>query len=106
MGCLIKFVPYWYLNIGALLSHMFGYILFLMTYNKWIIVLSKLFAGYFIGAEMTISMSYLAESSVDYTRTMKKLGRKSGKSSDIRNNLFALHNLGIIFGYLIGPGKS
>ena len=55
---------------------------------------------------MTISMSYLAESSVDYTRTMKKLGRKSGKSSDIRNNLFALHNLGIIFGYLIGPGKS
>lgn len=88
----------------ALISHTFGYILFLLTYNKWVIILSKLFAGFFIGAEMTIAMSYLAESSVDYTKAMKKLGRKVGQSSDIRNNLFALHNLGIIFGYFVGPG--
>ena len=88
----------------TLLAHTSGYILLLITYDPWVVMISKALSGFYIEAESTVVLAYLAESSVDYTRAMKKLGRKSGKSSDIRNHLFALHYFGVIIGYLVGPG--
>ena len=96
-------MPCWYLNLVALLAHTSGYILLLITYDPWVVMISKALSGFYIGAESTVVLAYLAESSVDYTRAMKKLGRKVGKSSDIRNHLYALHHFGVIAGFFIGP---
>ena len=66
---------------------------------------SKLLSGYFIGAELTLALSYFAESSIDYQAAMKELGQKIESSETVRNNLFALHNVGINIGYFLGPGN-
>lgn len=67
---------------------------------------SKLLSGYFIGAELTLALSYFAESSIDYQIAMKKLGKTVESSEAVRNNLFALHNVGINIGYFLGPGMN
>ena len=68
-------------------------------------MLSKILSGIFIGGEMTLALSYFAESSVEYERIQHKLGEKV-KSSSVRRKLFAWHNVGVGIGYIIGPGMK
>lgn len=67
---------------------------------------SKLLSGFFIGAELTLALSYFAETSIDYQAAMKDLGKPVESSEAVRNNLFALHNIGVNIGYFLGPGNS
>ena len=56
---------------------MIGYIFLLITYDPWVVMISKVLSRFYVGAELTIGMAYFAEISVDYTRVIMKLGRKA-----------------------------
>ena len=75
-GFLIKFLPYWYLLFASLLLHTFGYILYAVSTQGWLIVISKLLSGVFVGMEMTIILAYFAQKSVIYQASSK--GDKEG----------------------------
>ena len=105
-GCLVKFIPYWYLVLVSLVLHTVGYVIYAVTNEGWLIMTSKLLSGFFIGAELTLSLSYFAESSIDYQAAMKELGKPVESSEAVRNNLFALHNVGVNIGYFLGPGNN
>ncbi len=105
-GCLVKFIPYWYLILVSLVLHTVGYIAYAVSTEGWLIMTSKLLSGFFIGAELTLALSYFAETSIDYQAAMKELGKPVESSEAVRNNLFALHNIGVNIGYFLGPGNS
>lgn len=102
-GFLIKFIPYWYLIMFSLLAHTIGYIMYAVTYIDWLIMISKFLSGLYIGAELTLALSYFAESSIEYNDIKSDSNQKG--SSKLRNMLFAFHNLGINIGYIVGPGE-
>ena len=102
-GLLIKYIPYWYLILLTLLTHTVGYILYAISTEGWLIMLSKILSGIYIGGEMTLALSYFAESSIEYENIMLKLGEKI-KGGSVRRKLFAWHNVGVGIGYIIGPG--
>lgn len=105
-GFLIKFLPYWHLLFSGLLLHTFGYILYAVSTQGWLIVISKLLSGVFIGMEMTIVLAYFAEKSVIYQANLKATKKDNEKKSpELRGKLFALNNIAVNIGYLLGPGK-
>jgi len=103
-GILIKVFPFWYIIMATLICHIAGYILYALSYEKSIIILSKLLSGVFIGGEMTLSLSYFALSAENYNKLLKELRQK--QKPDIARGLFGWHNIGVGVGYIIGPGKS
>ena len=105
-GCLVKFIPYWHLVLFSLVLHTIGYILYAISNEGWLIMTSKLLSGYFIGAELTLALSYFAESSIDYKAAMKEIGKTVESSATVRNRLFAWHNIGVNVGYFLGPGND
>lgn len=102
-GLLIKYIPYWHLILLTLLTHTVGYILYALSEKGWIIMISKILSGIYIGGEMTLALSYFAETSTEYENIAINLGKKS-KHGAIRRKLFAWHNVGVGIGYIIGPG--
>ena len=102
-GFLVKHIPYWHLVLGNLLMHTIGYILYAISQDGVVIMVSKFLSGIFIGGEMTLALSYFAESSVAYEKIYSQLGRKTDAGT-IRRSLFAWHNVGVGIGYIIGPG--
>ena len=104
-GFLIKFLPYWHLLLSGLILHTFGYILYAVSTQGWLVVVSKLFSGVFIGMEMTIALAYLAEKSIIYQAALKEKERDHEKNSpELRGKLFALDHVAVNIGYLLGPG--
>ena len=103
---IIIIIPYWYLILVSLVLHTVGYVLYAISNEGWLIMTSKVLSGFFIGAELTLALSYFAESSIDYETAMKKLGKPVDSSETVRNNLFALHNVGVNIGYFLGPGNN
>ena len=67
-------------------------------------MISKFLSGFFIGAELTLALSYIATSSIEYHSLRSDLESDSYSSSQLRNMLFSLHNIGINIGYIFGPG--
>ncbi len=104
-GFLVKVLPYWYLIMFSLFAHTIGYVLYAVTSIGWLIMISKFLSGFFIGAELTLALSYFAESSIEYHRLRLEVdAEKESSSQQFRNMLFALHNVGINIGYIFGPG--
>ena len=103
-GLLLKWVPYWHLLLGSLVLHTLGYILYAVASSGWLIMLSKLLSGIFIGAEMTLALAYFGESNSSYKTAIKELGKEDGKATRMKHQLFALHSVGINIGYVFGPG--
>lgn len=102
-GFLIKYIPYWHLILLTLILHTVGYVLYAISYEGWVIMLSKFLSGIFIGGEMTLALSYFAESSAEYKNIWQQMGEKRDESI-IRRKLFAWHNIGVGIGYILGPG--
>lgn len=88
--------------MSILICHTVGYILYALSYEKSIIIISKLLSGVFIGGEMTISLSYFAISVTRYNKILLQLDAKV--MSDLTQVLFAWHNIGVGIGYILGPG--
>ena len=104
-GILVKHVPYWHLVLVILALHIIGYVLYAISYDGWVMMVSKFLSGTFIGGEMTLALSYFAESSLQYEEILLQLDKKVIKGN-IRRRLFALHNVGVGLGYILGPGMQ
>ena len=84
--------------------HTVGYVLYAVTNTGWVIMISKFLSGLYIGFELTCSLSYIAESSLDHHAAHMAMGKKQVQSDSIRNRLFALYNIGVSVGFILGPG--
>ncbi len=101
-GILIKLFPFWHMIMSTLICHTAGYILYALSYDKSIIIISKLLSGVFIGGEMTLSLSYFAISAEEYNKLLKEMDLDT--RPNMARALFAWHNIGVGIGYIIGPG--
>ena len=84
--------------------HTVGYVLYAVTNTGWVIMISKFLSGLYIGFDLTCSLSYIAESSLDHHAALMVMGKKQVQSDSIRNRLFALYNIGLSVGFILGPG--
>lgn len=102
-GFLIGTIPYWYLWNIALVFHVVGYVIYSVAYQDWLIMISRLLAGYFLGAFMTLSFSYFAKSSETYIETHRKLGNETNENSieKVKNFGFTIISLGNSAGFVI-----
>ena len=105
-GLLLKWVPYWHLVLGSLCLHTLGYILYAVAAAGWLIMVSKLMSGVFIGAEMTLALAYFGESSNSYRAAIRELGKNERSAARVKHRLFALHSVGANVGYIFGPGTA
>ena len=106
-GLLSKCVPQWYLWMFMLLAHTSGYIIYALASNGWLIMLSKIMSGYFLGAVLNLGFSYLSVTSVQYIKLQEERGIEVDEKSafKLRNTLFAMNGIALSIGYFIGPGN-
>ena len=105
-GLLLRWVPYWHLVFTSLGLHTLGYILYAVATSGWVVMLSKLLSGVFIGAEMTLALAYFGESNLAYKAAVKELGKGGERrAARMKHTLFALHSVGVNVGYVFGPGR-
>ena len=103
-GVLLKYVPYWHLILTSLLLHTVGYVLHATAKTGWVVMLSKLLSGTYIGADMTLSFTYICESIGKYQKALHELGEDDRKANGVKNRLFAFQAFGFNIGNLIGAG--
>ena len=70
----------------------------------WLIMLSKLMSGVYIGDQMTLSLANFGESNVRYCNAIKQQGKDEKKVKRMKRYLFALQSVGVNVGYIFGPG--
>lgn len=106
-GFIVQCIPYWYLILLGLILHTVGYIIYAVTYVGWLIMISKFMSGYFLGAQVTLALSYASKSSLEYVEVLREMEKKpdEGTAMRVRNYIFALQAIGISLGLLLGPGK-
>ncbi len=100
-------IPYWYLLLGNLLTHVIGFLIRAISYQPGLIVLSSYLAGVFPGGHYAITFTYIAKSVVEYEKLLKlQSGDKAiGRGASIRNQLFSLYVVISSLGTIIGNGK-
>ena len=105
-GLLVRCIPYWYLFMSSLLTHIVGFLLYAFTYEGWLLIISKFLSGYFLGAHFTLSLSYASESSVEYVDLMRRRKKKvdDGTTERVKGYLFSLVTIGECLGCFFGPG--
>ena len=101
---LLKLFPYWHLVLSSLILHTLGYVLYALTNSGWIMILSKLLSGLYLGAEMTLVHTYIGESNIDYQEALMELGEDVKKATRVKHRLFGLHSVGNDIGYILGAG--
>ncbi len=105
-GVLVGYVPYWYLWAITFVTHILSYIIYCVVSQGWLIMISRLLAGYILGSLVTQSFAYFSSSSEEYVETQKKLGTKTDEKSveKTRNMLFVTIAFGYSTGFIIGSG--
>ncbi|XP_064395488.1 uncharacterized protein LOC135342628 isoform X1 [Halichondria panicea] len=107
-GVLVGYVPYWYLWAITFVTHILSYIIYCVVSQGWLIMISRLLAGYILGSLVTLSFAYFSSSSEEYVETQKKLGIKTDEKSveKTRNMLFVTIAFGYSTGFIIGSGAA
>ncbi|XP_064385763.1 uncharacterized protein LOC135334489 [Halichondria panicea] len=100
-GFLVGIVPYWYLWAVSLVAHTISYVMYCVVHQGWLMMISRLLAGYFAGATLTLGFSYFTDTSVLY---VEKLTGAKTESERVRNYLFATFSFSMNLGFLLGPG--
>jgi len=106
-GFLVKFLPYWYLFAASLVAHTTGYVLYAVTYQGWLIMLSKFLSGLFLGIQWALSISYTARSSHEYVSLIEERNGPTyeGSVEKIKRYVFSSHTAGVGIGFIVGPGR-
>ena len=106
-GLLGRCVPYWYLFLTALISHTVAFVIYCLSYQGWLMMISRILSGYFDGAIITLAFNYCTRSSEEYVQLRKELGKKTDEKSSIqlRNLLFAVVSFGYTFGIMLSAGE-
>ncbi len=105
-GFLVRCVPYWYLWLLTLISHIFGNILYSTGNQAWIIMIARLLVGCFTGASLTLSVSYVSTSSDTYIKVKSGVNKINNKDvAQLRSVLLSILSFAFTAGSIIGPGK-
>ena len=106
-GFLVRSVPYWYLWAVPLTFNTIAFAIYSLSNQGWLIMISRLLTGYFLGANLTLGFSYLTTSSQAYRVVKKELGKEMDEKAVIRlrDYLFSAMNVGYSSGVLISSGE-
>ena len=101
-------VPLWYSTMAALLCHITGFVLYATATSGWMMIVARILSGMFIGIQVVLSLAYFG---VSYLRYLEVLGpeertKEEGKTTRVKDTLFALYAVSENMGNLIGPGLS
>ena len=104
---MVKYLPYCHLFLIALIAHIVGYVLYAVTYEGWVILISKFLAWWFLGSQRALALSYATSSSVEYVKALEETGQKieENAAARIRDYLFSAQTIGICLGFFVGPGQ-
>lgn len=106
VGLLFNLVPTWYLFFLSSLSLTFGYLLYALATNGWMMLLARGLAGVQLGIVESAAFPYFSITYQLYVDYLKKLG-KYDKLSARRTKgwIFSIYIVGSSLGYLNGVGK-
>ena len=95
-------VPYWFSFMMSLASHTFGFLLYAIVTQGWMLIIGRLLAGIFCGLHRSLTFSYFAVTYEYYISENPDWDSK--KYCRIKDLLFALYTVSTSLGYLIGAG--
>ncbi len=102
----MRCVPYWYLWLFTLTSHIFGNILYSTGNQAWVIMIARLLVGCFTGASLTLSVSYVSTSSETYIKAKSGVNEINIKDvAHLRSVMLSIVSVAFAAGFVIGPGK-
>ncbi len=108
-GILVRYVPFLFLFVTAVCLHIVGYILYGLSTQGWMLLIGEFLVGYYLGAQGTLSYSYVAETSVTYEELLSKneghIEVDKKREVKLRNFLFTLKTVGNSVGSFVGSGK-
>ena len=111
-GYSTRIIPYWYILAVGILMQMFGYIIYAVASEGWMLLVARLLTGGYSGIIETISYSYVSEKEQDYREAYfqvheQDLSKKNGKLKlpNVKEKMFSLLTIVVAFAYLLGPGK-
>ena len=99
-------IPLWYNTMAALLCHITGFVVYATATSGWMIVLARILSGAYIGLLTVILLAYFGVSYQHYLEVLGPEGRtkEEGKTTRVKDTLFALYCAAGNMGTLIGPG--
>ncbi len=105
-GLLIRWFPYWHLLAISLLSHITGFLLYALTYQPALILVSKFLSGYYIGAQWSLSIGYTAKSCEEYVSVVKGAWQSIEYDIEhVKRYVLSTHAVGVAIGFVVGPGE-
>ncbi|XP_064401403.1 uncharacterized protein LOC135347364 isoform X4 [Halichondria panicea] len=113
LGFLTKCIPNWYQFVFAISLHTIGYVLYGVATNGGILMIGMFLAGYYLGAQITLSMNYATEMSVEYVNLLKEVKNEKDENFEYekkvvktRNFLYSVYSIGFSVGLVVGPSVS
>ena len=82
-----------------------GWTLYATAVDGWMILLSRLLIGTFIGIHYTLTYAYFGERFEDYVAAQKELDNYGKRQASVKDVLFALHGIAMYLAYIVGLGK-
>ena len=101
-------MPLWYNTMAALLCHITGFVVYAMATSGWMMIVARILSGMFIGLEVVLSLAYFGVSYLHYLEVLgpEERTKEEGKTTRVKDTLFALYAVSENMGNLIGPGLS
>ena len=99
-------IPLWYSTMAALLCHITGFVVYAMATSGWMMIVARVVSGTFIGVQTVLVLTYFGVSYQHYLEVLGPEGRtkEEGKTTRVKDTLFAFYAVSANVGSLIGPG--
>lgn len=111
VGFAVKWIPYWHLLLVGILMHTVSSLLYATAMNGWMMAVSELLSGAYVGIVETVAFAYIDARAASYERahaTMQQqyeLGEnKRLKKSRIKQKGYAVITFTEAVSFLAGPG--
>lgn len=93
-------LPYWFSFMISLACHTFGFLLYAVVTQGWMMIVSRFLTGIFCGLHRALAFAYFA---VTYEYYISET-QESKKYCRIKDLLFALYTVSTSLGFLVGAG--
>ena len=99
-------VPLWYSTMAGLLCHITGFAVYAMATSGWMMIVARILSGMLVGMQRVPSLAYFGVSYLHYLEVLEPEERtkEEGKTTRVKDTLFALYAVSENMGHLIGPG--
>ena len=99
-------IPLWYNTMAALLCHITGFVVYATATSGWVMIVARVLSGTYIGLQTVILFAYFGVSYQHYLEVLEPEERtkEEGKTTRVKDTLFAFYAFSSNIGTLIGPG--